>query len=130
MEIQWKYATPISEKKIAKVEKLYGVQIPDELKAVIKEGNNGVPSKRFFDTDKAKEHEVKTLLSYNKGDIENIYSAAEILKEAGENLFPFANDPAGNLICLSENEVVLWNHETNEIERIAGSVDEFFVMLY
>ena len=89
MEITWKYATPISDELISEVESKYDIQLPEDLKSILKEGNNGVPSKRFFDTNVAEGHEWKTLLSYDKSDIENVYSAISILKDVDVNLFPF-----------------------------------------
>lgn len=130
MEITWKYATPISDELISEVENKYDVQLPEDLKSILKEGNNGVPSKRFFDTDVAEGYEWKTLLSYYKSDIENVYSAISILKDVDIDLFPFGNDPAGNLICLKGGKVVFWNHETDTLEIIASSVSEFLAKLY
>ncbi len=130
MNINWKYVTPVSKEQIAEVEKTFNIIVPDELKAVIMVGNNGVPSKRFFDTDFSKEHELKTLLSYDKRDIENIFSAFAVIRKENENLIPIANDPAGNLICLDNGNVVFWKHETNEMETIASSITDFFDKLY
>jgi hypothetical protein len=62
--------------------------------------------------------------------MENVYSAFKVLKEIDSKLLPFANDPAGNLICYDGSEVVYWHHETDEIETIANSVSEFFDRLY
>lgn len=130
MRITWKYATPISDELISEVESNYDIQLPKDLKSILKEGNNGVPSKRFFDTDIAKGHEWKTLLSYHKSDMENIYSALSVLKDVDADLFPFGNDPAGNIICLKENKVVFWHHETDAIEYVANSISEFLAKLY
>ena len=130
MNINWKYVTPVSKEQIAEVEKTFNIIVPDELKAVIMVGNNGVPSKRFFDTDFSKEHELKTLLSYDKRDIENIFSAFAVIRKENEKLIPIANDPAGNLICLDGGNVVFWKHETNELETIADSITDFFDKLY
>lgn len=130
MRITWRYATPISDELISEVESNYDIQLPKELKSVLKEGNNGVPSKRFFDTYIAKGHEWKTLLSYHKSDMENIYYALSILKDVDDDLFPFGNDPAGNIICIKENKVVFWHHETDEIEFVANSFSEFLAKLY
>ncbi|MBR4838778.1 MAG: SMI1/KNR4 family protein [Bacteroidales bacterium] len=130
MKITWIHATPISDKLISEVENNYNVQLPNDLKTILKEGNNGVPSKRYFDSEVAKGHEWKTLLSYYKSDVENIHSVLSVLKDVDVNLFPFGDDPAGNMICLKENKVVLWHHETDEIEFVANSISEFLTKLY
>lgn len=130
MRITWRHATPICDELISEVEGMYGIQIPDDLKFIIKEGNGGVPSKRLFDDEKAKAHEMKTLLSYYRSDMENVYSSFKVLKEIDSKLIPFANDPAGNLICYDGSKVVYWNHETDEIETVADSISSFFAKLY
>lgn len=130
MKITWEYTTPICDGLITEVESMFCIQIPDELKSILKEGNCGVPSKRFFDDEKSRAHEMKTLLSYNRSDMENVYSAFKVLKEIDGKLIPFANDPAGNLICYDGSKVVYWHHETDEIEPVADSISEFFDKLY
>ena len=130
MKITWEHVTPICDELFSEVESMYSIQIPDDLKPILKEGNGGAPSKRLFDDEKSKTHEMKTLLSYNRSDMENVYSAFEVLKEIDSKLIPFANDPAGNLICYDGSKVVYWHHETDEIEPIADSISEFFAKLY
>lgn len=130
MNITWKYSSPISIEQIDAVSKLEGVTIPDVLKKMILEGNNGEPSKKHFDSAFHKDHVFKTLLSYNEKDGETVFNAIKILKEAGVNLYPFGNDPAGNLICLKGDQVVLWNHETGAEELVANNVVAFFNSLY
>lgn len=130
MEITWKHATPISDELISEVENKYNVQLPNDLKNILKKGNNGVPSKRFFDSEVAKGHEWKTLLSYYKSDVENIYSVLSVLKDVDVDLFPFGNDPAGNMICLKSGKVVFWNHETETLEFVADSISVFLGKLY
>lgn len=130
MRITWEHATPICDGLFSEVESMYGIQIPDDLKSVLMEGNGGTPSKRFFDDEKSKTHEMKTLLSYNRSDMENVYSAFELLKEIDSKLIPFANDPAGNLICYDGSKVVYWHHETDEIDPVADSISCFFANLY
>lgn len=130
MRITWERVSPICDELITEVENMYSIQIPDDLKSVLKEGNGGTPSKRFFDDEESKSHEMKTLLSYNRSDMENVYSAFKVLKEIDSKLLPFANDPAGNLICYDGSKVVYWNHETDELETVANSILEFFDKLY
>lgn len=62
--------------------------------------------------------------------MENVYSAFKVLKKIDSKLLPFANDPAGNLICYDGSKVVHWNHETDEIETVADSISSFFAKLY
>ena len=126
MELTWKFATPIPVEDIEKVAAENRVTLPPYLIQVIHEGNNGEPSKNIFSYGKDKEDIFKTLLSYRKTDMENVYRALRILKEEGNKLYPFGNDPGGNLICLNGEEVVLWDSETNSSSFIAKNVVAFF----
>ncbi|MGT2950269.1 SMI1/KNR4 family protein [Streptococcus cuniculi] len=65
------------------------------------------------------------LVSLDPKEYENIY---EILEEnssrIGKYLFPFGEDPFGNLLCIdySDNQsIVFWNHEINYEEFIGTS---------
>lgn len=128
--ITWFFASQVERESIETVASKNGFTLPEDLIQLILEGNNGTPSKKKFDSAHGKEHMVKTLLSYNPEDIENIYDAINVLKESCYRLYPIANDPAGNLICLSPKGVVLWNHEDDSIDTIASDVSTFLSLLY
>ena len=130
MSIIWKRTSPISEDGICKGEMELGTTIPTELKAIVMKYNNGRPLPNRFDSPREKEHVIKKLLSFKKEDVENVYNAKRVVEETDSSLIPFANDPAGNLICLKGEKVVYWLHETNEIEEIATSLTVFLNNLY
>ena len=95
--------------------------------------NGGRPSKRVFDTDKAKERELKSFLSFNREDRETVWKIFEWNKEELTNKFiPFGIDNFGNMICFDANNdrVVFVNHEDMSIETIADSFDSFMSSLY
>ena len=76
---------------------------------------------------------MKTLLSFNPDDSENIWSANDSMDEEFQsNYIAFANDSAGNLICFKKSNklVVLWDHETDNVEAIAPSFSGFIKSLY
>lgn len=131
-ELKWKYIKPLKdEKSLDIIEEKFNFKIPIDLKECILKNNGGRPSRKVFDTDKSVERVIKTLLSYNENDIENIYRVLDIFKKEEIDLLPFAIDPSGNYICVDkENSVVLWNHETNIVEYIAKSFSEFLNRLY
>ena len=126
--MNWKYVSPTTLENIFLVEKKIGYQLPDNLKAVILENNNGRPERDCFDTEFNQGLQFKQLLSFNENDEENIYAYIDFFKK--ENIVPFADDPAGNLICIDQGKIVLWNHETNEKEFIAASLEKFINNLY
>lgn len=128
MELIWKFATPTTLEKIQEVEKEQGIKLPSTLVKTILIGNNGKPSIMEFLSVNGTEHVLNTLLSYNRDDIETVYKAFVHLQ--GTDLYPVANDPFGNLICLKGDEVVFWNHETNEITQVAKSFEDFLKSLH
>jgi len=130
MDLTWKYVKQTSENNISLVESTYKVTLPVELKELILKNNNGRPEPNSFDTDKTKDRVIKKLLSFNKEDVDNIYTFADILLKETRNLFPFALEPAGDLICLRNNEVVHLNLETLEVEYIAKNVSDFLKLLH
>ncbi len=128
--ITWKFSSHVDRETVVKVARDNGFSLPEDLIMLIMEGNNGIPSVKHFDSVGAKEHLIKTLLSYNSADIENVYGAIDVLKESKFRLYPIANDPAGNLLCLSPQGIVLWNHENDTIDKVANSVSDFLNQLY
>ncbi len=126
--MEWKFVKKTNIDNIRKVENQTGFSIPEELKKVILDYNSGYPTFSCYDTINEQGKEIKKLLSFNEEDSENIYMFLNFYKET--KLFPFADDSAGNLICLDTSNVVLWNHETAQKTYIANSVTEFLSNLY
>lgn len=132
-KLTWKYSNPITNNKISEVEKEYGWKYPKELKDDLKVGNGGRPSLNiFYPTKKVfgqDELEVKTLLSLNKNDVENVHTAAKAISSENKDyrmLIPFMNTSCGNLYCIGPDDAVYyWFHETDKIERIAPSYKNF-----
>lgn len=93
--------------------------MPDELISIIEQYNGGRPPIKQILTSTQKKYVFKSLLSYNEDDKETIYSIyPELFKET--DLFPFASDAAGNLVCYNQStqKYVLLNHETDKEEDI------------
>ena len=126
--MNWKYVKPTSVDNIKEIEKFYGVEISDSLKALILEANNGRPEFDTFDTEFETGKQFKKILSYNKEDSENMFSCIDLFKNT--SLFPFGDDPSGNYIGLNGEKVVYYNHESEETEFIADSIDDFIHKLY
>lgn len=130
MKISWRRTSVISEDLIVKAENLFGVKLPNDIKKMFLIANNGRPSVCLFDSPSGKEHVLKKLLSFRKEDIENIYKAKAVVENDDASLFPLANDPFGNLICLKDNKIVFWHHETGVSEYLANSFADFLSSLY
>ena len=130
MEIIGRRASVISEDLITEAENKFCIKLPNDIKAVFLVANNGRPSVCTFDSPSEKEHVLKKLLSFKKEDVENIYKAKTVVDNDDTSLFPLANDPSGNLICLKNNKIVYWHHETGTAEFLANSFTDFLNSLY
>lgn len=130
MSITWKRGSQIDERTISEVENAYGISLPQDYKDVVMNNNNARSSVTTFDTTVSKEHVFKKLLSLKKEDIENVYKAKKVLSHIKDSLYPFGNDPAGNLLCLKNGKVVYWLHEDDTILNVADSFSDFLMKLY
>lgn len=132
--ITWKYVSPLkNENAIKEIEEKYFVVIPEDLKACIVHHNAGVPSPSTFDIGEKKGMVLGGLLSFNKGDLDSIYDYIDLFvcDECKKiKMLPFALDPAGNFICIMDNVVVYYNHETDKTVTISNSFTDFLEILY
>ena len=132
MENVWKYKIELKDSEaFSKVEKLRGIHIPEELKNFIKEHNAAQPSKYHFMVDSI-ERVFGAVLSFDEEEKEadKVYPALEAI--GNKNLLPFAVDPFGNFICyaLDKNEVVFWDHETEDVTSTGKNLEQFIENLY
>ncbi|MGC6248227.1 SMI1/KNR4 family protein [Bisgaard Taxon 45] len=129
-EINWKYVKPLKNNNaITELENKIEQILPEDLKKTIKNFNNGRPSCKQFDTPSIKGCEFKKLLSLNTEDTENIFDFLKIDTNI-HGLLPIASTPSGDLVCLHENKIVYWYHETDRVEYLASSFREFLNSLY
>jgi cell wall assembly regulator SMI1 len=130
-DITWKYVKKLTnDNAVEEFERKNQISFPEDLKQCIKMHNGGRPSRNIFDTDKTKERMFKTLLSFNNNDVENIDKYFHVIQTKLKNLLPFASDPGGNFLCIQNNKVVLYLHDTGNIEKVADSFSEFLKNLY
>ena len=131
--LKWDYVKPLKVKEAIDIfEKMTGSKIPSDIRSYIVKYNNGRPSKKTFNTDASEGRVIKSLLSFNASDADNIYDAYLALSKENEGLIPVASDPSGNYICFTtgSKDIVLWLHETNKTEKIASSFNDFLKKLY
>lgn len=114
---------------IQAVEDEFGIILPQDLINILFNFNNGRPEKNLFQVS-GTERVFKKLLSYNKGDRENIYTYINILRNEDPALFPIASDPAGNFICLHNGKITFWEHETGTKHYICDTISELIDQLY
>jgi hypothetical protein len=130
-ELEWSYVSKLNDfGSIDKFEQENSVKLPADLKNTIKEYNYGQPSRCVFDTDKSTGNVFGALLSFNESDSDNIFVYYPIVNAENKSLIPFAADPFGNYLCLMNDKVVFWDHETNTTEFVALSFTELLSKLY
>ncbi len=95
----------------------------------MKKNNGGRPPLKYYDLPSEKNKEFKTLLSFNKSDIENIFKFYP-LDSKDQTIIPFASDPTGNFFVLKNNKIYLWNHESDSLSFLADSFSIFYSSLH
>ena len=126
----WKYVKPLQDSQaIEQFEKAHGIVFPDDLKEIMKKNNGGCPPLKYYDMASEKNKEFKTLLSFNKSDVENIYKVFP-LESSDTTLVPFASDPAGNFFVLKDGKIFFWNHENDKTMFLADTFTEFLSSLH
>ena len=132
--MDWKYVKKLkSEDLINEFECLVKYAFCDSFRQCVIVNNGGRPSQKAFDTDKTKERELKSFLSFNKEDRETVWKIFEWNKEElTDKYVPFSIDNFGNLICFDANndKIVFVNHENLSVEIIADNFDGFMDGLY
>ena len=116
---------------ISEFEKEHQIKFSQSFIDCVKENNGGRPEYTIFDTNVVKERTIKRLLSFNKDDIENIWS----FNEPGDNFYPgyivFAIDNFGNYICFDCSQRICFvNLDDGSVETIEESFDNFLNCLY
>ena len=81
-ELTWKYVKTLGDSRaVENFLEENNLSLPEDLIACLKNNNGGRPNRKTFDTDRSKEHMIKTLLSFNHGDAETVYTAFTALRK-------------------------------------------------
>lgn len=132
--IEWKYTSKLKTgNEIDVLEIKYHFKLPDDLKECIKKNNAGMPYPSKFDAGTSKNRVFGGLLSFNEGEDDSVYDFISLFETDKKNeliMFPFGLDPFGNIYCVKDDKIVLWNHEEDSVEIISDSFTEFTNMLH
>ena len=128
MSLKWKYIEPLDEGQLSKIEKYFGLSMPEDYKKSLVECNRGKPTLERFDTERQKECVLDYMIN-----LEETVAIAQTI--SADNLIPIGRDPFGNLIAFKiavgqVDSVVFWDHEKNKISKISSSFAEFLNKLY
>lgn len=110
--IEWDAVKPLkvgTEVDVLEVKYLY--RLPTDLKECIKKNNGGMPFPFSFDIGKNKGMVFGGLLSFNEGDTDSFYDVVDRFETSDKKLlmFPFGIDPAGNLLCVKDGEIIIFH---------------------
>lgn len=129
--IQWLYVKPLTSPSLIETfERSVGYTFCPAFKDCVAKYNGGRPQRNVFDTDKTKGRVLKTFLSFNPDDRETVWQAIE-WECVQPGFIPFTVTVFGDLICFAkaDDRVVLLNHESDMIENVADSFEEFLASL-
>lgn len=147
------YSYRPDEERISKLEKAWGVKLPEEFRKSLMEDNGGIPEKRNFQCGKRTRmierflciKEKNTDEDYACYDINVVLTQVEerIISDpdlVGYEIIPIAALFAGDLLCFDYRgsntpAVCVWLHEeSNEwepvTEKVSESFSEFMDMLF
>lgn len=130
MKLDWDYKIDLEDEGVfSNIEKSRDITIPDNLKKLII-AENGASPKRYCFMLGNNEKMFGAVLSFNKDDIDTVYTALEVVED--RNLLPFGIDPFGNYICLNldSGEVEFYDYETEKVESTGNKLDAFLESLY
>ncbi|MBO2608500.1 SMI1/KNR4 family protein [Shewanella algae] len=129
---EWRYIKPLeTESLISDVEGQLGFKFTDSYVDFVKKYNGSRPPLSVFTTDSLQEKTIKSFLSFNPGDVENIVKLNRGVAEISEMLVAFAIDNFGNYICFDRknNMVLFLDFETGETELIDKSFSDFLLKI-
>lgn len=131
--MEWKYVKKIKDmNNISKFEEIYNFSLPNKYRKLIIKLNGGRPNKKLFKCINGTEHVIKSFLSFNYEDRDNIFKVNEWVKnQLLKDYIIFANDPGGNFICFNKSgEIFYWQHENTSLLKIANNIEDFLQNLY
>ncbi len=126
-----------SENMILEFEEMMKYTLPEDFKDFVRHHNGARLINDAFDVNiEAIGTTDFSPLSFNKGDPENIWNFCEWYNEDEQDFvgkyLEFGMTSAGDHICfdMTNNHIVLIDHETLEIAEVADTFTEFSHMLY
>ncbi|WP_282178258.1 SMI1/KNR4 family protein [Vibrio nereis] len=129
---EWRYIKPLAaESLIPDAEEKLGYNFVDSYIDFVKKYNGSRPPVSTFSTSTSQERTIKSFLSFNATDVENILKLNRGVTEISEKLVAFAIDSFGNYICFDkENDAVVFlDFETGETELIDNTFSDFLLKI-
>lgn len=129
---EWRYIKPLAtESIISDVEEKLDYKFTDSFVSFVKKFNGSRPPVSVFTTSSLQEKTIKSFLSFNPGDAENIVILNRGVADISELLVAFAIDNFGNYLCFDrENNMVFFlDFETGKTELIDKTFSDFLLKI-
>lgn len=140
----------IDDKELSDLETRLKMKLPNDYKKFLLQNNGGIPIPNVFDFIDGDGQNSNSLVHYfyavyndnGHDNLENNYNFFKSERRIPSNILPIAEDPFGNMICISVSgddygKVYFWDHELegqsesyDNISLIASSFDEFINNLH
>lgn len=129
---EWRFIKPLAaDSLIPDAEEKLGYNFVDSYIDFVKKYNGSRPPISIFSTSTSQERTIKSFLSFNPKDVENIIKLNRGLTENSAKLVAFAIDNFGNYICFDKQNdtVVFFDFETGETELIDKTFSDFLLKI-
>lgn len=129
---EWRYIKPLAaDSLIPEAEEKLGYNFVESYIDFVKKYNGSRPPVSIFSTSTSQERTIKSFLSFNPTDVENIIKLNRGVTEISTRLVAFAIDNFGNYICFNkENDTVVFlDFETGETELIDNTFSDFLLKI-
>lgn len=117
---------------IKNIEEKIGYNFPKDYVDYISNSETLRFEKKLFRTQNGTEKVLRYLYSFDENARNYILNFQSFDSKFKDKIVPFAELEFGDLLCFekSNNNIVLYNHELDEIETIAINFNEFLGKLY
>ncbi|MGL6512214.1 SMI1/KNR4 family protein [Aeromonas hydrophila] len=129
---EWRYIKPLeTENLILEAEEKLGCKFTDSYVDFVKRYNGSRPPVSVFTTSSLQEKTIKSFLSFNPSDVENIVKLNKAVAGISKLLVAFAIDNFGNYICFDRNNnmVFFLDFETGKTELIDKTFSDFLLKI-
>lgn len=129
---EWRYIKPLAtDNLIPDAEEKLGYNFTDSYVDLVKKYNGSRPPVSVFTTSESQERTIKSFLSFNPNDAENIIKLNIGVAEISDILVAFAIDNFGNYICFDKqnNTVLFLDFETGKTELIDKTFSDFLLKI-
>lgn len=129
---EWRYIKPLeTDSLIPDVERTLDYKFTNDYVDFVKKYNGGRPPVSEFSASKSQDRTIKSFLSFNPGDAENIVRLNKGVAEISVMLIAFAIDNFGNYICFDKknHNVLFLDFETGDVDFIDETFSDFLLKI-